>query len=118
MAGLDREVERTWQKEKRSFHLVVHLTECTADNRGPAPAAAHEQFPSEIKTDLDLQWLPSGKFDCNDLILHLGIFAYYCLRLIGQLGLTGELAPYATRQAAMPQDRAAGADVSCRPLPP
>ena len=39
--------------------------------------------------------LPSGKFDCNDLILHLGMFAYAYngLRLIGQLGLTSELAP-------------------------
>jgi hypothetical protein len=26
-------------------------------------------------------------------ILHLGMFAYHCLRRIGQLGLTGELAP-------------------------
>jgi hypothetical protein len=25
--------------------------------------------------------------------LHLGAFAYNCLRLIGQLGLTGEIAP-------------------------
>ena len=53
----------------------------------------HEQFHSEIKTDLDLERLPSGKFDCNDLVLHLGMFAYNCLRLIGQLGLTGDLAP-------------------------
>ena len=26
----------------------------------------HEQFHSEIKTDLDLERLPSGKFDTND----------------------------------------------------
>ncbi len=55
-----------------------------------AKHGTHEQFHSEIKTDLDLERLPSGKFDCNDLILHLGMFAYNCLRLIGQLGLTGE----------------------------
>jgi hypothetical protein len=55
--------------------------------------ATHEQFHSEIKSDLDLERLPSGKFDCNDLILHLAMLAYNCLRLIGQLGLTGELSP-------------------------
>jgi hypothetical protein len=26
-------------------------------------------------------------------VLHLGAFAYNCLRLLGQLGLTGEIAP-------------------------
>jgi len=31
----------------------------------------HQQFHSEIKTDLDLERLPSGKFDINDAILHL-----------------------------------------------
>jgi hypothetical protein len=53
----------------------------------------HEQFHSEIKSDLDLERLPSGKFDTNDCVLHLGAFAYNCLRLLGQLGLTGEIAP-------------------------
>jgi hypothetical protein len=51
----------------------------------------HEQFHSEIKTDLDLERLPSGKFDTNDAVLHVAMFAYNCLRLIGQLGLIGEL---------------------------
>ena len=53
----------------------------------------HEQYHSELKSDLDLERLPSGKFDTNDAILHLGAFAYNCLRLLGQLGLTGEIAP-------------------------
>jgi hypothetical protein len=37
--------------------------------------------------------LPSGKFDTNDAILHLASFTYNCLRLLGQLGLTGTIAP-------------------------
>ncbi len=37
--------------------------------------------------------MPSGKFDTNDVILHLAAFAYNCLRLLGPLGLTGEIAP-------------------------
>jgi len=54
---------------------------------------AHEQFHSEFKTDLDLERLPSGKFDTNDAVVHLAAFAYNCLRLIGQLGLTGDISP-------------------------
>lgn len=117
---LDLQVERAWQKHKRSVRLIVQVTERTIDKNGqhllvpeiqiegwwtsltlPVEAViehyryhgTHEQFHSEIKTDLDLERLPSGKFDTNDAILHLGAFAYNCLRLIGQLGLTGEIAP-------------------------
>lgn len=53
----------------------------------------HEQFHSEFKTDLDLERLPSGKFNTNDTILHLAAFAYNCLRLLGQVGLTGAITP-------------------------
>jgi len=141
---LDLRVERSWKKEKRTFRLIVRVTERTIDqpvgrrtprSGGPERSegfgaaehkkgqsllvpdieiegwwtsltlpmeevidlyehhGAHEQFHSEIKTDLDLERLPSGKFDTNDAILHLASFAYNCLRLLGQLGLTGEIAP-------------------------
>jgi len=46
-----------------------------------------EQFHSEVKTDLDLERLPSGKFATNALILALGLFAYNALRLCGQEAL-------------------------------
>jgi hypothetical protein len=52
-----------------------------------------EQFHSEIKSDLDLERLPSGKFKTNDLILHLGVFAYNILRLIGQSSIKDQNAP-------------------------
>ena len=55
--------------------------------------ATSEQFHSEFKTDLDLERLPSGKFDTNDLVLTLGAFTYNILRWIGLMGLTGELSP-------------------------
>jgi hypothetical protein len=45
-----------------------------------------EQFHSEIKSDMDMERLPSGKFETNQLILHLGVFAYNILRVIGQEG--------------------------------
>lgn len=120
VALLDLHVERAWRKGKRAFRLIVEVTERTIDQKGQhllipdiqlagwwtslaLPAVeviehyryhgTHEQFHSEIKTDLDLERLPSGKFDTNDAILGLGAFVYNCLRLIGQLGLTGEIAP-------------------------
>ena len=42
-----------------------------------------EQFHSEIKTDMDMERLPSGKFDTNALILKLSMIAYNVLRIIG-----------------------------------
>jgi hypothetical protein len=120
VALLNLSVERAWQKQHRDFRLIVRLVERTIDKRGQHllfPAyqlegwwtslmdspesviqryrahATHEQFHSEFKTDLDLERLPSGKFDCNDLILQCALLAYNSLRLIGQLGLTGELSP-------------------------
>jgi hypothetical protein len=119
-ALLSLEVERAWHKAKRSFRLVVKVVERTLDRKGQhllvpeielegwwtsltIPAAevielykhhgTHEQFHSEFKTDLDLERMPSGKFATNDVILHLAAFAYNCLRLLGQVGLTGEIAP-------------------------
>jgi len=120
VAPLDLQVERSWQKQRRHFRLVVRLIERTLDKKGQTllfpdyqlegwwtslddspekvielyrEHATHEQFHSEIKSDLDLERLPSGKFDCNDLILHLAMLVYNCLRMIGQLGLTGEISP-------------------------
>lgn len=58
-----------------------------------ADHATHEQFHAEIKTDLDLERLPSGKFATNDLILTLGGMAYNLLRMIGQATLLGPDAP-------------------------
>ena len=51
-----------------------------------------EQFHSEVKTDMDLERLPSGKFATNALILELGMIAYNILRIIGQ-GTIGGRAP-------------------------
>ena len=54
-----------------------------------------EQFHSELKTDLDLERLPSGKFATNALMLLLAMMAYNALRLCGQIGLreSGNLPP-------------------------
>ncbi len=55
--------------------------------------ATSEQFHSELKTDLDLERLPSGKFSTNALILTLGAFAYNLLKLIGLESLKKDDAP-------------------------
>jgi hypothetical protein len=60
-----------------------------------------EQFHSEIKTDLDLERLPSGKFATNALILTLGGLAYNILRAIGQFGLVAGNTP--VRHPAKPR---------------
>ena len=51
-----------------------------------------EQYHSEIKTDMDVERLPSGKFATNSLVLELTIIAYNILRMIGQ-GTIGDHAP-------------------------
>ena len=46
-----------------------------------------EQYHSEIKTDMDVERLPSGKFETTELVLELTIIAYNLLRMIGQESL-------------------------------
>ncbi len=57
--------------------------------------ATSEQFHSELKTEMDLERLPSGKFATNALMLSLGLVAYNVLRLCGQAALEedGRLPP-------------------------
>ena len=43
-----------------------------------------ERFHSEIKTDMDLDRLPSGRFETNELVLELAVLTYNILRMIGQ----------------------------------
>ena len=50
--------------------------------------ATSEQYHSELKTDLDIERLPSGKFATNNLVLQFALFAYNLLRFIGQSTLT------------------------------
>jgi hypothetical protein len=70
----------------RSF-TPAKLIELYADH------GTHEQFHSEFKSDLDLERLPSGKFDTNYLVCALAALAMNILRLMGQAGLHGPDAP-------------------------
>ncbi|EPZ37198.1 hypothetical protein JV16_02956 [Anoxybacillus ayderensis] len=55
--------------------------------------ATCEQFHSELKSDLDLELLPSGKMRTNAPVLVMGDFVYNLLHLIGQDLLSGQRHP-------------------------
>ncbi len=56
-----------------------------------------EQYHSEIKSDMDVERLPSGKFATNELVLELTILAYNILRIIGQESLKSKGSPKTKR---------------------
>jgi hypothetical protein len=78
------EVEGWWSPLELPEKDVIRLYE----DRGTS-----EQFHSEIKSDMDMERRPSGKFATNALILTLGGLAYNILRAIGQLGLVSGETP-------------------------
>ena len=45
--------------------------------------ATSEQYHSELKTDMNVERLPSGKFDANQIYLHCSMLAFNILRVIG-----------------------------------
>lgn len=69
--------------------------------------ATSEQFHSELKTEMDLERLPSGKFATNALMLSLGLVAYNVLRLCGQVALEedGHLPPTEKMPLSKPVSR-------------
>lgn len=77
----DITVEGWWTSLNSSCAEVIKLY----DGRGTS-----EQFHSEFKTDLDIERLPSGKFNTNALVLSCAMFAYNLLRFMGQEGLSGK----------------------------
>lgn len=49
-----------------------------------------EQYFAELKSELDLERLPSGKFAVNELYFQLGVFVSNMLRVMGAALLNGE----------------------------
>ena len=78
------EVETYWTSLSDDVARVIQLYRAHGTS---------EQFHSELKTDLDLERLPSGKFQTNELVLFLGMVAYNLLKLIGQESLQESDAP-------------------------
>lgn len=75
------ETNTFWTSLKPSKVSSQHVVELYHDH------GTSEQFHSELKTDLDLERLPSGKFATNALVLACGLVAYNVLRLSGQESL-------------------------------
>jgi len=113
-------VEQEYEGKKYCFRRVIQVTERRIDRHGQrllipnvevegwwtslefpeedvitlyCDHGTSEQFHSEFKTDLDLERLPSGKFETNALVMTMAAFSYNILRWIGQLGLTGKDSP-------------------------
>jgi hypothetical protein len=74
----DIEVATYWTNLKLSPKQVIELYHAHGTS---------EQFHSELKGDMNLERLPSGKFATNALVLSLGMVAYNLLRLCGQAAL-------------------------------
>jgi hypothetical protein len=81
------EIEGWWTSLDRAAHCDESIIALYRAH------ATSEQFHSEFKTDLDLERLPSGKFNTNDLIMTLAAFSYNILRWVGLIGLLGDISP-------------------------
>jgi hypothetical protein len=98
---VEREIDRSGQQliapevELEGWTTSLSAEQFNADKIMAmyADHGTHEQFHSEFKTDLDLERLPSGKFDTNYLVCQLAALAMDILRLMGQRGLLGQDAP-------------------------
>ena len=74
----DIELNTWWTNLDQHYDEIISLYHAHGES---------EQFHSEIKTDMDVERLPSGKFDTNALVLDLTILAYNILRMMGQESL-------------------------------
>ena len=102
------------EQQELTFHRVMRVTERTIDKKGQPLLIPDielegwwtslteedetvielyqghglcEQYHSEIKTDMDLERFPSGKFATNQLVMACAALVYNILRFIGQLSM-------------------------------
>jgi len=71
-------IETYWTNLFEDPETVIHLY----NDHGTS-----EQFHSELKTDMDVERLPSGKMSVNAMILKVAMIAFNTLRFIGQKAL-------------------------------
>jgi hypothetical protein len=62
--------------------------------------ALYEQNHSELKSDMDLERLTSGKFVTNALVMSCAGLSYNILRAVGQVGLMNKNRRVASSSAA------------------
>jgi len=60
--------------------------------------ATSEQFHAELKHDMDVQRLPSGKFAVNSIILAIEMNAFNALKLLGQKSIEKENGKFVRRK--------------------
>ena len=80
----DIELDTYWTNTSLPDETVIDLYHAHGES---------EQYHSEIKTDMDVERLPPGKFESNKLVLELTMIAYNILRIIGQESLKKKDAP-------------------------
>jgi hypothetical protein len=98
-------IERTIDRDGNALLLPdiqVHTWWTSLTKREASPdeiiSAYHdhgtsEQFHSELKSDMALERLPSGKFSTNALVLTLSVLAFNMLRLCGQVAIAKGYVP-------------------------
>ncbi|MBN2642957.1 MAG: transposase [Victivallales bacterium] len=74
----DIEVNTFWTNLTENAETVIKLYHAHGTS---------EQFHSELKTDLDSERLPSGKFATNSRLFLLAMLAFSILRILGQAAL-------------------------------
>ncbi|MGB4090858.1 MAG: transposase [Ruminococcus flavefaciens] len=94
MLFLETEIDMYWTSLGVSDEEVIELYH---------NHAVCEQYHSEIKTDMDIERLPSGKFETNALILKLTMISYNILRIIGTAAMKGNDMP--VRQSTIKRRR-------------
>ena len=72
----DIEVETWWTNLGKSDHEIIKLYH----GQGEC-----EQYHSEVKSDMDVERLPSGKFETNALVLEITVIAYNILRRLSRV---------------------------------
>jgi hypothetical protein len=75
------EVNSWWRNLRCDAEKVIELYHSHATS---------EQFHSELKHDMDIERLPSGKFAVNKILLAIAMNAFNTLRLLGQKSLEPE----------------------------
>ena len=71
----DIEVETWWANLDKSDHEIIKLYHAHGEC---------EQYHSEVKSVMDVERLPSEKFETNALVLELTVIAYNILRRLSR----------------------------------
>ena len=91
-------IERTIDKHGQYLFPADIEVNTWWTNLGQSDDEVIQLYHSEIKTDMDVERFPSGKFDTNELVLELTVLAYNVLHIIGQKSLKSGGAPRTKRK--------------------